>query len=83
MSARANKLEIKFVACACNCNLNHAIGVTGWIEYGMGPLNARRLTGAPGSFGGWKQSGAGRESAKRVLAEYPEPKDVRFGSIAA
>ncbi|WP_312622566.1 aldehyde dehydrogenase family protein, partial [Agrobacterium pusense] len=42
-----------------------------------------KFTGAPIPFGGWKQSGLGREGSRNGLMEYLEPKYVCFGNLAA
>lgn len=51
------------------------------LEYGMVALNTPKFTGAPIPFGGWKQSGLGREGSKHGLAEYMELKYVCVGGL--
>jgi len=51
------------------------------LEYGMVALNTPTFTGAPIPFGGWKQSGLGREGSKHGLAEYMELKYVCVGGL--
>lgn len=41
------------------------------------------FTGAPVPFGGWKQSGLGREGSRHGLQEFMELKYVCFGGLAA
>ncbi|WP_317985291.1 aldehyde dehydrogenase family protein [Pseudomonas putida] len=47
----------------------------------MVALNTPKFTGAPIPFGGWKQSGLGREDSKHGLAEYMELKYVCVGGL--
>ena len=46
-------------------------------------VNTPKFTGAPIPFGGWKQSGLGREGSRHGLLEYLEAKYVCFGNLAA
>ncbi|WP_414705788.1 aldehyde dehydrogenase family protein [Pseudomonas sp.] len=51
------------------------------LVFGMVALNTARFTGPPIPFGGWKQSGLGREGSRHGLAEYMELKYVCVGSL--
>ncbi|MER8855963.1 NAD-dependent succinate-semialdehyde dehydrogenase [Mesorhizobium australicum] len=81
--ARANNSEMGLAAYVYTQDLNRAMLLTDQLEYGMVAVNTPRFTGAPIPFGGWKQSGLGREGSRHGLAEYLEPKYVCIGNIAA
>lgn len=81
--ARANDTEMGLAAYLYTQDLARTIRVIDRLEYGMVAVNTPKFTGAPIPFGGWKQSGLGREGSKLGLAEYLEPKYVCFGDIAA
>ncbi|HXR00987.1 MAG TPA: aldehyde dehydrogenase family protein, partial [Pseudomonas sp.] len=53
---------------------------TGWSS-AWSPSIPARFTGPPIPFGGWKQSGLGREGSRHGLAEYMELKYVCVGSL--
>lgn len=80
---RANNTEMGLAAYVYTRDLNRAMRLTERLEYGMVAVNTPRFTGAPIPFGGWKQSGLGREGSRHGLAEYLEPKYVCIGNIAA
>ncbi|MCP3461026.1 NAD-dependent succinate-semialdehyde dehydrogenase [Bradyrhizobium sp. CCGUVB23] len=81
--ARANNSEMGLAAYVYTQDLARAMRVTDRLEYGMVAVNTPKFTGAPIPFGGWKQSGLGREGSKLGLAEYLEPKYVCLGGLAA
>jgi succinate-semialdehyde dehydrogenase/glutarate-semialdehyde dehydrogenase/aspartate-semialdehyde dehydrogenase len=81
--ARANNTEMGLAAYVYTRDITRAMRVTDRLEYGMVAVNTPKFTGAPIPFGGWKQSGLGREGSKLGLTEYLEPKYVCFGSLAA
>ncbi|TIM82895.1 NAD-dependent succinate-semialdehyde dehydrogenase [Mesorhizobium sp.] len=81
--ARANNSEMGLAAYVYTRDLNRALRLTNQLEYGMVAVNTPKFTGAPIPFGGWKQSGLGREGSRHGLAEYLEPKYVCIGNIAA
>jgi aspartate-semialdehyde dehydrogenase len=81
--ARANDTEMGLAAYVYTSDLGRAMRVSYRLDYGMVAVNTAKFTGAPISFGGWKQSGLGREGSRQGIAEYLEPKYVCFGNLAA
>lgn len=80
---RANATEMGLAAYVYTNDLGRAMRLTDRLEYGMVAVNTPKFTGAPIPFGGWKQSGLGREGSRHGLMEYLEPKYVCFGNLAA
>ncbi|KFC70869.1 NAD-dependent aldehyde dehydrogenase [Bosea sp. LC85] len=81
--ARANATEMGLAAYVYTDDLRRAMRLTDRLEYGMVAVNTPKFTGAPIPFGGWKQSGLGREGSRHGLTEYLEAKYVCFGNLAA
>ncbi|MFN7025135.1 MAG: NAD-dependent succinate-semialdehyde dehydrogenase [Pseudorhizobium sp.] len=81
--ARANATEMGLAAYVYTNDLGRAMRLTHRLEYGMVAVNTPKFTGAPIPFGGWKQSGLGREGSRHGLLEYLEAKYVCFGNLAA
>jgi len=81
--ARANATEMGLAAYLYTNDLGRAMRLTDRLEYGMVAVNTPKFTGAPIPFGGWKQSGLGREGSRHGLLEYLEAKYVCFGNLAA
>lgn len=81
--ARANASEMALAAYVYTNDLGRAMRLTDRLEYGMVAVNTPKFTGAPIPFGGWKQSGLGREGSRHGLLEYLEAKYVCFGNLAA
>ncbi|WP_343315553.1 NAD-dependent succinate-semialdehyde dehydrogenase [Brucella sp. BE17] len=80
---RANASEMGLAAYVYTNDLSRAMRLTDRLEYGMVAVNTPKFTGAPIPFGGWKQSGLGREGSRHGLLEYLEAKYVCFGNLAA
>jgi succinate-semialdehyde dehydrogenase/glutarate-semialdehyde dehydrogenase/aspartate-semialdehyde dehydrogenase len=80
---RANASEMGLAAYVYTSDVARAMRVSDRLEYGMVGVNTPKFTGAPIPFGGWKQSGLGREGSRHGLAEYLESKYVCFGNLAA
>lgn len=81
--ARANATEMGLAAYVYTNDLSRAMRLTDQLEYGMVAVNTPKFTGAPIPFGGWKQSGLGREGSRHGLSEYLEAKYICFGNLAA
>ncbi|CDZ52049.1 NAD-dependent succinate-semialdehyde dehydrogenase [Neorhizobium galegae] len=81
--ARANATEMGLAAYVYTNDLGRAMRLTNRLEYGMIAVNTPKFTGASIPFGGWKQSGLGREGSRHGLLEYLEAKYVCFGNLAA
>lgn len=80
---RANDTEMGLAAYLYTSDLSRAMRLTDRLEYGMVAVNTPKFTGAPIPFGGWKQSGLGREGSCHGIIEYLEPKYVCFGNLTA
>jgi aspartate-semialdehyde dehydrogenase len=81
--ARANATEMGLAAYVYTDDLRRAMRLTDQLEYGMVAVNTPKFSGAPIPFGGWKQSGLGREGSRHGITEYLEAKYVCFGNLAA
>lgn len=81
--ARANANEMGLAGYVYTDSLRRAMRLSEQIECGMLGINTASFTGPPIPFGGWKQSGLGREGSRHGLAEYMELKYVCFGDLAA
>ncbi|WP_247484681.1 NAD-dependent succinate-semialdehyde dehydrogenase [Bradyrhizobium sp. 193] len=81
--ARANASEMGLAGYVYTDSLRRALRLSEQIECGMLGINTASFTGPPIPFGGWKQSGLGREGSRHGLAEYMELKYVCFGDLEA
>ncbi|MGY4281716.1 aspartate-semialdehyde dehydrogenase [Bradyrhizobium sp. LM2.7] len=81
--ARANSSEMGLAAYVYTDSLRRALRLSEKIEYGMVGINTASFTGPPVPFGGWKQSGLGREGSRHGIQEYMELKYVCFGDLVA
>lgn len=79
---RANASEMGLAGYVYTDSLRRALRLSEQIECGMLGINTASFTGPPIPFGGWKQSGLGREGSRYGLAEYMELKYVCFGDLA-
>lgn len=80
---RANTSEMGLAAYVYTDSLRRALRLSENIEYGMVGINTASFTGPPIPFGGWKQSGLGREGSRHGIQEYMELKYVCFGDLTA
>jgi aspartate-semialdehyde dehydrogenase len=80
---RANASEMGLASYLYTNDLRRALRLSERMEYGMVGVNTASFTGAPVPFGGWKQSGLGREGSRHGLAEFMDLKYVCFGDLAA
>lgn len=82
VTARANANEMGLAGYIYTDSLRRALRLSEQIECGMLGINTASFTGPSIPFGGWKQSGLGREGSRHGLAEYMELKYVCFGDLA-
>lgn len=80
---RANTSEMGLAAYVYTDSLRRALRLSENIEYGMVGINTAAFTGPPIPFGGWKQSGLGREGSRHGIQEFMELKYVCFGDLTA
>lgn len=81
--ARANGNEMGLAGYVYTDSLRRALRLSEQIECGMLGINTASFTGPPIPFGGWKQSGLGREGSRHGLAEFMELKYICFGDLVA
>jgi len=74
--ARANATEYGLVAYLHSHDPRRIYRVSRALQFGMVAVNRTKVTGAPIPFGGVKQSGLGREGARRGMEEFMEIKYV-------
>ncbi|GKY88444.1 NAD-dependent succinate-semialdehyde dehydrogenase [Sinisalibacter aestuarii] len=74
--ARANDTEYGLVAYVHSHDPRRIYRLSRALQYGMVAVNRTKVTGAPIPFGGTKQSGLGREGARRGMEEFMEVKYV-------
>ncbi|MGK9053641.1 NAD-dependent succinate-semialdehyde dehydrogenase [Neorhizobium petrolearium] len=72
--ARANDTEYGLVAYAVTENGARQMRLGRALEYGMVAINRVKITGGPIPFGGWKQSGLGREGSRHGIEAFTELK---------
>lgn len=73
---QANHTPYGLAAYVYTQNLGRALRVTKALEYGMVGVNEGRISTAVAPFGGWKESGMGREGSRYGLEAYLEMKYV-------
>jgi len=74
--ARANHTNYGLVAYVVTENGARQLRMSRALEYGMVAVNRVKITGAPIPFGGWKQSGLGREGSRHGMEAFTELKYV-------
>ena len=74
--ARANATEYGLIAYLHCHDPRRIYRMTRALQFGMVAVNRTKVTGAPIPFGGVKQSGLGREGARRGMEEFMEIKYV-------
>lgn len=74
--ARANATEYGLIAYLHSLDPRRIYRMTRALQFGMVAVNRTKVTGAPIPFGGVKQSGLGREGARRGMEEFMEIKYV-------
>ncbi|MGH6760968.1 MAG: NAD-dependent succinate-semialdehyde dehydrogenase [Phyllobacterium sp.] len=79
---RANNTEYGLVAYVVTANGARQLRMGRALEYGMIAINRAKITGAPIPFGGWKQSGLGREGAHQGIEAFTELKYLCIDTAA-
>lgn len=74
--ARANATEYGLIAYLHSHDPRRIYRMTRALQFGMVAVNRTKVTGAPIPFGGVKQSGLGREGARKGMEEFMEVKYV-------
>lgn len=72
--ARANDTEYGLVAYVVTQHGARQMRLGRALEYGMVAINRVKITGSPIPFGGWKQSGLGREGSRHGIEAFTELK---------
>lgn len=72
----ANDTEYGLVAYLYSHDNGRILRLSEYLEYGMVAVNCVKITGAPIPFGGFKQSGLGREGGHEGITEFTEVKYV-------
>lgn len=80
--ARANDTEYGLVAYVVTENGARQMRLGRALEYGMVAINRVKITGGPIPFGGWKQSGVGREGSRHGLEAFTELKYLCIDTAA-
>ncbi|HEV7309481.1 NAD-dependent succinate-semialdehyde dehydrogenase [Ensifer sp.] len=79
---RANDTEYGLVAYVVTENGARQMRLARALEYGMVAINRVKITGGPIPFGGWKQSGLGREGSRHGIEAFTELKYVCIDTAA-
>jgi aspartate-semialdehyde dehydrogenase len=80
--ARANDTENGLVAYVVTENGARQMRLGRALDYGMVAINRVKITGAPIPFGGWKQSGLGREGSRHGMEAFTELKYLCIDTAA-
>ncbi len=78
----ANDTEFGLAAYFYTRDLGRAWRVSEALEYGMVGVNTGLISTAEAPFGGWKQSGIGREGSSHGITDYTEIKYVCVAGLA-
>jgi succinate-semialdehyde dehydrogenase/glutarate-semialdehyde dehydrogenase len=78
---RANKTPYGLAAYVFSGDINEALYIVEKLDYGVVGLNDGLPSAAQAPFGGFKESGAGREGGKEGISDYLEVKYISLGSI--
>ena len=76
---RANSTEYGLAAYIYTNDVKKAMRTAEKLEYGLVGVNDTRIAPVEGAFGGFKQSGIGREGGREGLASFLETKQIVFG----
>ncbi|ASY65295.1 Aldehyde dehydrogenase B (plasmid) [Sinorhizobium sojae CCBAU 05684] len=79
---RANDTEYGLVAYVVTENGARQMRLARALEYGMVAINRVKITGGPIPFGGWKQSGLGREGSRHGMEAFTELKYICIDTAA-
>ena len=77
----ANDTEFGLAAYAFTQDLARAFRVGEALESGMVSLNAGVMTTEVAPFGGYKESGLGREGSHQGMEEFTETKYIQFAGL--
>ncbi|PWE53164.1 NAD-dependent succinate-semialdehyde dehydrogenase [Metarhizobium album] len=80
--ARANDTQYGLVAYVVTENGARQMRLARALEYGMMAVNRVKITGGPIPFGGWKQSGIGREGSRHGMEAFTELKYLCIDTAA-
>lgn len=80
--ARANATEYGLVAYVVTRDGARALRLSRALEFGMVAVNRVKITGGPIPFGGWKQSGQGREGSRHGMEAFTELKYICIDTAA-
>jgi len=79
--ARANNSPFGLAAYVFTRNINEALTIVGQLEYGVIGLNDGQPSAAQAPFGGYKESGLGREGGHQGIEDFLETKYISLGSL--
>lgn len=80
--ARANDTEYGLAAYVVTRDGARALRLSRALEFGMVAVNRVKITGGPIPFGGWKQSGLGREGSRHGMEAFTELKYLCIDTAA-
>lgn len=79
---RANASEYGLAAYIVTKDGARALRLSRALAYGMVAINRVKITGGPVPFGGWKQSGLGREGSRHGMEDFTELKYLCIDTAA-